>query len=114
MNIKKQRVFLEPDSEFNPDDNEPSYDFFCADKDNSTDFYRYETQMPECGSSNSRAGLTTTCCNTTDCNQIQIPAVVNRCYTGGTYTDVKTNANKTFPIASLECKSPMNKYCTVR
>ena len=68
--------------------------------------------MPECGST--LEGLTTTCCNTTDCNQIKITAVVNKCYTGRTYTDLETNANITNPIRSKECESPMNKYCTVR
>ena len=69
--------------------------------------------MPSCESQTS-SGLTTTCCTTSNCNQLQIPAVVSRCYIGGTVADANTNFNITIPIVSKECLSPNNKFCQVK
>ena len=69
--------------------------------------------MPSCESQTS-SGLTTTCCTTSNCNQLQIPAVVSRCYIGGTFADANTNSNITIPIVSKECLSPINKFCQVK
>jgi hypothetical protein len=102
---------LEPYSVSNPD---PSYDYFCADESNSADFIRFEKQMPLCNSRNETEGLTTECCKQNNCNQIIIPAIVNRCYVGGTFPDANSNANITDPIVSKECLSPENKYCQVK
>ena len=69
--------------------------------------------MPLCNTRNKTYGLTTACCDQSNCNQIQKQAVVNRCYTGGAYTD-ETNATITLPTLSKECRTPNNQYCQVK
>ena len=48
------------------------------------------------------------CCNTNNCNQVVKPAIVNSCYHGGTYLEIKNS-----PLRKQSCVSPFNQYCIV-
>jgi hypothetical protein len=70
--------------------------------------------MPLCNTRNETAGIATSCCTESNCNQVITPAVVSRCYVGGTFKDANADINVTTPIVSQQCLPPNNKYCQVK